>query len=102
MNSELFEEFYQSCCKTFPPAFCLPSTDPESTIKVGSASMKKFLFLFLALFVSVASIAAQNVAPVPAAAETIQQSQSASAGASQVLAPESVEPPNPKQAGQPI
>ena len=65
--------------------------------------MKEFLFFFLALFVSEASIAAQNVAPVPIATETIQQSQSASAEASQALAPESVEPANPKsQAGQPI
>ena len=61
--------------------------------------MKKSLFLFLALFVSVASIEAQNAAPVPIATETIQQSQSASAGASQLKA----EPANPKsQAGQPI
>ena len=64
--------------------------------------MKKFIFLFLALFGSVASIEAQNVSPVPIATETIQPSQSASAGPSQALAPESVEPANPKsQAGQP-
>src|SRR2546425_7176425 len=61
--------------------------------------MKKSLFLFLALFVSVASIEAQNAAPVPIATETIQQSQSASDGASQLKS----EPANPKsQAGQPI
>ena len=63
--------------------------------------MKKSIFLFLALFVSVASIAGQN-AKGPVATETIQQSQSASAGASQALAPESVEQATPKQAGQPI
>ena len=63
--------------------------------------MKKFLFLFLALFVSAVSISAQNTAPFPVATETIQQSQSASAGASQALVSGSVEV-NPKQAGQPI
>jgi hypothetical protein len=65
--------------------------------------MKKFLFLFLALFACESRLAAQNVAPAPAATETIQQSQSASAGASQALAPESVEPADPKsQVGQSI
>src|SRR5437879_3218791 len=64
--------------------------------------MKKFLFLFLALFVSAVSISAQNTAPFPVATETIQQSQSASVGASQGLVPAAVEPANPKQAAQPI
>jgi len=64
--------------------------------------MKKFLFLFLALFVSVASIAGQNAAAEPAATETIQQSQSASAGALQAKASESPEPTNSKQVGQSI
>jgi hypothetical protein len=63
--------------------------------------MKKFLFLFLALFVSVASIEAQKAAPSPVATETIQQTQSASVGAPQALVSGSVEE-NPKQAGQPI
>ena len=63
--------------------------------------MKKFLFLFLALFVSALSISAQNTSPLPVATETIQQSQSASVGASQALVPGSDEV-NPKQAGQPI
>ena len=64
--------------------------------------MKKLLFLFLALFVSVASIDAQNAATVPVVTETIQQSQSASVGASPASAPASVEPANAKQTGQPI
>jgi len=56
--------------------------------------MKTFLFLFLALFVSVTSIDAQNAGSVPIATETIQQSQSANPSTSPARTDKSVEPGN--------
>ncbi len=65
--------------------------------------MKKFLFLFLALFVSDARLAAQTAAPVPVATETIQQSQSANAGTAPAKTEELVETANlNSQAREPI
>jgi len=58
--------------------------------------MKKFIFLFLALFVSEARLAAQSGVARPTATETIQQSQSANAGASPAKTEELVEPVNLK------
>jgi len=53
--------------------------------------MKKFIFLFLALFVSEARLAAQSGVPRPTATETIQQSQSENAGISPAKTEELVE-----------
>lgn len=57
--------------------------------------MKKFLFLFLALFLSESRLAAQNGAAVPVARETVQQSQSANS-TPPAKAEEAVEPANVK------
>lgn len=54
--------------------------------------MKKFIFLFLALFVCQARLAAQSGVPVPTATQTIQQSQSGNANTSPAKAEISVEP----------
>src|SRR6266850_7113107 len=62
--------------------------------------MKKILFLFFALLVCEARLVAQSAAPLPAATETIQQSQSANAGATPAKAAESVEPANLKADAQ--
>lgn len=58
--------------------------------------MKTFLFLFLALFVSEARLAAQSAAQVPIATETIQRSQTANAGAPPARPEELGEPTNLK------
>lgn len=54
--------------------------------------MKKFLLVFLALFVSDARLAAQSSAPVPNATQTIQQPQSGNAGHLPAKAEDSAEP----------
>jgi hypothetical protein len=58
--------------------------------------MTKLLFLLLALFVSQTRLAAQNPVPAPAATETIQQSQSANAGALSAKTEEPVDSTNLK------
>src|SRR5688500_13495375 len=54
--------------------------------------MKKFIFLFLALFVFEARLVAQSGTTRPTATETIQQSQSENAATSPAKTEESVEP----------
>jgi hypothetical protein len=65
--------------------------------------MKKILFLFFALLVCEVKLVAQSAAHLPAATETIQQSQSANADTVPAKADDSVEPVNSKsQAQNPI
>jgi hypothetical protein len=58
--------------------------------------MKTILFWFFALLVCEAKLVAQSAAPLPAATETIQQSQSANARVTPAKAAESTEPANLK------